>query len=118
MAGGAATTSPRGKARKRTAGGGAAATARSRNFTPGGCVGALKATANHWAAYRGSRTGDMKRRTGAALLAAFVTASPSKDHELARTRTADNVNKKIKNMRSRDMDTFTGGVHWNEHGAE
>lgn len=68
----------------------------------------LTAATTHWAAYRGSRTGDKKRRSGAALLEAFVNATPAKDRRLALTRTADSINKKIKNMRSRYMDTCQG----------
>ncbi|KAK1863395.1 hypothetical protein I4F81_005951 [Pyropia yezoensis] len=94
-----------GMAGKKTGTGGAASTSRSKNFTPGECIGVLTAAETHWAAYRGSRTGDKKRRSAAALLEAFVRATPAKDRHLAQTRTADSINKKIKNMRSRYMDT-------------
>lgn len=94
-----------GKGRKRKAAGGAVNTNRSKNFTPGECVGILTAAATHWAAYRASRTGDMKRRAGGAMLDAFVNATPTVDQSLARTREAVAVDKKIKNMRTRYADT-------------
>lgn len=68
----------------------------------------LMAAITHWAAYRGSRTGDKQRRSGAALLEAYVNATPAKDRRLALTRSAESINKKIKNMRSRYMDTHQG----------
>eukprot|EP00170_Pyropia_yezoensis_P003237 contig_13530_g3244 len=90
---------------KKTGTGGAASTSRTKSFTPEECVGVLTAAASHWAAYWGSRTGNKKRRSGAALLEAFVNATPAKDRCLALTRRADSINKKIKNMRSRYIDT-------------
>lgn len=90
---------------KKTGTAGAASTSPSKNFTPGECIGVLSAAETHWAAYRGSRTGDKKRRSAAALLEAFVRATPAKDRRPAQTRTADSINNKIKTMRSRYMDT-------------
>eukprot|EP00168_Porphyra_purpurea_P013819 TRINITY_DN388_c0_g1_i1.p1 TRINITY_DN388_c0_g1~~TRINITY_DN388_c0_g1_i1.p1 ORF type:complete len:309 (+),score=76.34 TRINITY_DN388_c0_g1_i1:736-1662(+) len=102
------TKGKKGKKGKNTGTDGTASTSRSKNFTPGECVGVLTAAATHWAAHRGSRTGDKKRRSGAALLEAFVSATPAKDRPLALTRTADSINKKVKNMRSRYIDTCQG----------
>ncbi|KAK1865324.1 hypothetical protein I4F81_007857 [Pyropia yezoensis] len=93
---------------KKTWTGGAASTPRSKNFTAGECVGMLTAATTNCAAYRGSRTGDKKRRSGAFLLEAFVNATLATDRRLELTRTADSINKKIKNMRSRYMDTCQG----------
>lgn len=78
----------------------------------------LKAAATHYAAHRGSCTGNNKHRTGAALVAALVHATPSKEQEWARTRTAEKVNKKMKNMRSRSVNVSEAELHWNESGAE
>eukprot|EP00170_Pyropia_yezoensis_P001269 contig_5636_g1273 len=47
----------------------------------------------------------MKRRTGRAMLDAFVIATPTVNQSPARTREAVAVDKKIKNMRTRYADT-------------
>lgn len=58
----------------------------------------MTAAASHWAEYRGSRTGDNKRRTEEILPKAFVDATPPENQVQARTRLIGSVDKKIKNV--------------------
>jgi len=69
------------------------------NASLGETVGVMTAAAAHWAEYRGMIIGDKKRRMEAALLSAFIEASPADEQAVARVRPIMSVNKKLHNMR-------------------
>jgi len=81
------------------------ATPRGRNWSPGECAGLLSAVTSDWAALRAARTTESKKAMGEKLLRAFVLATPVKDRALARTRDIDQVERKIKGLRSKYVET-------------
>lgn len=89
-----------GKTKRKAAGG-----PRTRNWLAGECVGLLTAAATHWASLRSRRTALGKTQATAALLQAFVEATPAKDRASARARDINQALRKIKSLRTKYMAT-------------
>lgn len=89
-----------GKTKRKAAGGPG-----TRNWLAGECVGLLTAAATHWASRRSRRTALGKTQATAALLQAFVEATPAKDRASARARDINQALRKIKSLRTKYMAT-------------
>ena len=80
-------------------------TPRAANWVTGELKGILLAAPTHWGDYRVSRTGDRSRRTSEELKAAFVSATPAENRPVARTRTAETLDRKLKDTRTKYVAT-------------
>jgi len=83
-------------------------TPRAANWVTGELKGILLAALAHWENYRGSRTGDESRRTSEELKAAFVAATQAENRPVARTRTAEVLDRKLKDTRRLAVSHRTG----------
>lgn len=96
----------------------AARGARTRSCLAGECVGLLTAAATHCASLRSGRTALGKSQASAALLQAFVEATPAKDRSSARRRDIEQALRKIKTVRTKYMETRMALVQSSSSTAE